>query len=117
MKLVLLLIFGGILFFTGIAGSGGDVENKGAEIILLCGGKMRDVHFPHHRHQDVLGNWNICHELFSQRLGGIAELKSQGRLKRKQVMQEHCIDYHKKMKAAGRSAGPASCARCHRDTR
>ena len=82
-KLVILLMFGGILFYTGIAGSGDDVENKGAEIILLSGGKMRDVHFPHHRHQDVLGDCNICHDLFPQKLGSIEELKNQGKLEKK----------------------------------
>lgn len=115
-KLVLLLMFAGILFYTGIAGSGEDVENKGAEIILLSGGKMRDVHFPHHRHQDVLGDCNICHDLFPQKLGSIKELKNQGKLKKKQVMQEHCINCHRKMKAAGQNTGPISCGRCHRKT-
>ena len=108
-KLVLLLMFAGILFCTGIAGSGEDVENKGAEIILLSGGKMRDVHFPHHRHQDVLGDCNICHDLFPQKLGSIKELKNQGKLKKKQVMQEHCINCHRKMKATGQNTGPISC--------
>jgi hypothetical protein len=115
-KLILLLMFGGILFYTGIAGSGTDVENKGAEIILLPGGKMRDIHFPHRRHQDALGDCNICHDLFPQKLGSIVELKNQGKLKKKQVMQEHCIDCHKKMKSAGWNTGPTSCGRCHRKT-
>jgi hypothetical protein len=57
---------------------------------------MRDVHFPHHRHQDALGDCNICHDLFPKKLGSIDELKNQGKLKKKQVMQEHCIDCHKK---------------------
>ena len=63
-KLILVLMFDGILFYFGIAGSGADNENKGAEIILIFDGKMRDVHFPHHRHQDALGDCNICHDLF-----------------------------------------------------
>ena len=116
-KWVLLLMFGGILFYTGIAGSGGDVENTGVEIILLSGGeKARDIHFPHHRHQDVLGDCNICHDLFPKKLGSMQEPKNQGKLKKKQVMQEHCVDCHEKMKAAGRNTGPTSCARCHRKT-
>ena len=115
--LVVLLMLSGILFYAGVSGSGDDVENREAEIILLSGGeKARDVHFPHHRHQDALGDCNICHDLFPQKLGGIEELKNQGKLKKKQVMQEHCIDCHKKMKAAGRNTGPTSCARCHRKT-
>ena len=54
-------MLGGILLYATIAGSGTHVENKGAEIILLAGGKkMRNVHFPHHRHQIALGDCNIC---------------------------------------------------------
>ena len=115
-KWVFLWIFTIILVYAGLAGSDTDIENKGAEIILISGGKARDVHFPHHRHQNVLGDCNICHDLFPQKLGSIEELKRQGRLKRKQVMREHCIDCHKKMKAAGQRTGPTSCARCHRKT-
>lgn len=116
-KLICLLLLGGILFYTGIAESENDAENKGAEIILLYGGKKaRDVHFPHHRHQRALEDCNICHDLFPRKLGSIEELKNQGKLKKKQVMQEHCIDCHKKMKSAGLNTGPTSCARCHRKT-
>ena len=115
-KLIFPLILGGILLYTAIAGSGDNIENIGPEIILLSGGKMRDVHFPHHRHQDALGDCNICHDLFPKKIGGIEELKRQGKLKKKQVMQDHCIDCHRKMKSAGRNTGPTSCARCHRDT-
>ena len=115
-KLIFLLIISGILLYTAISGSGDNAENKGAEIILLSGGKMRDVHFPHTRHQDALGNCKICHELFPKKLGSIEELKRQGKLGKKQVMQKHCIDCHRKMKSAGENTGPTSCARCHRDT-
>ncbi len=75
-KLIFLLILSGILLYTAISGSGDIAENKGAEIILLSGGKMRDVHFPHTRHQDALGDCNICHDLFPKKLGGIEELKT-----------------------------------------
>ena len=116
-KWVVLFIFSGIIFYAAVAGSGDDIEDKGAETILLSGGeKMRDVHFPHHRHQDALKDCNICHDLFPKKLGSIDELKNQGKLKKKQVMQEHCIDCHKEMKATDRKTGPTSCARCHRKT-
>jgi hypothetical protein len=116
-KLFLLLVFGGILLYTSIVmGNGPETENKGSEIILLDGGKMRNVHFPHHRHQNALSDCNICHNLFPQKAGGIKELKDQGKLKKKQVMREHCIDCHKKMKDEDRKTGPASCARCHRES-
>ena len=115
-KLIFPVMLGGILLYTTIAGSGANVENKGAEIILLPGGKMRNVHFPHHRHQNALGDCRICHDLFPKKIGSIAELKNQGKLKKKQVMQDHCIDCHRKMKWAGENTGPTSCARCHRET-
>ena len=110
------LMFTLVLLYFGIAGSIANVENKGAEIILLAGGKMRNVHFPHHRHQNALGDCRICHDLFPKKSGGIEELKRQGKLEKKQVMQEHCIDCHRKMKSDGQKSGPTSCARCHRET-
>jgi hypothetical protein len=45
-------------------------------------GKMRNIHFPHHRHQNALDDCNICHDLFPAKAGSIAELKAQGRLKK-----------------------------------
>jgi len=61
LKPVALLVMGGILISAGIIGAIGHVTNKGAEIILINGGKMRDVHFPHHRHQNALESCNVCH--------------------------------------------------------
>jgi hypothetical protein len=113
-KILPLLLIGALLLRLGFVGISLATENKGAEIILINGGKARDIHFPHHRHQTALENCDICHTLFPKKVGGIAELKAQGKLKKKQVMQEHCIDCHKKMRAEGRKTGPRSCARCHR---
>ena len=110
------LVISGFLVCAAVIGAENTTENNGAEIILINGGKMRDVHFPHHRHQNVLGNCNVCHELFPAQAGSIAELKKQGELRKKQVMEEHCIACHKKRKAAGEKTGPTSCARCHRNT-
>ena len=113
-KLRPLLLIGALIVSAGFIGITLATENKGAQIILIKGGKARDIHFPHHRHQTALENCDICHTLFPKKVGGIAELKAQGKLKKKQVMQEHCIDCHKKMRAEGRKTGPRSCARCHR---
>lgn len=109
-------LISGILISTVIIGANVIAENKGAEIILIHGGKMRDIHFPHHRHQNALGDCKVCHDLFPARAGSIAELKSQGKLKKKQVMEEHCIACHKQRKSTGKKTGPTSCARCHRRT-
>ena len=82
-KLVPLLIIGGILIGAAIIFANVTTENKGAAIILIDGGKMRDVHFPHRRHQNTLGDCNVCHELFPEKMGSITELKDQGKLKKK----------------------------------
>ena len=105
---------GGILISTVIFGAIVIAENNGADIIFINGGKMRDIHFPHHRHQKALGDCNVCHDLFPAEAGSIAALKAQGKLKKKQVMEAHCIACHKQRKAAAKKTGPTSCARCHR---
>ena len=113
-KILPLLLIVAILLGAGFIGITAAVENKGAKVILINGGKARDVHFPHLRHQTALKDCDICHALFPKKVGSIAALKAQGKLKKKQVMKDHCIDCHKKMKAEGHKTGPRSCARCHR---
>ena len=113
-KILPLLLIGTLLLGIGYISFAAAVKDRGAEIILIKGGKARDIHFPHQMHQTALENCDVCHTLFPKKVDGIAELKAQGKLKKKQVMQEHCIDCHKKMKAEGRKTGPRSCARCHR---
>ena len=81
-SLFTLSLIGGILICTVIIGDNVIAENKGAEIIIIHGGKMRDIHFPHHRHQNALGDCNVCHDLLPARAGSIAELKMQGKLKK-----------------------------------
>ena len=113
-RLTTLLAIAGTLICIAAVAIGAAIEDRGAEIILIDGGKSRDVHFPHHKHQNALDNCNICHHLFPKKNGSIKELKEQGQLKKKQVMREHCIDCHKKLKAEGKKTGPTSCGRCHR---
>ena len=81
-KLFAPAMIGGVLIWAVIMGADFATENKCAEIILINGGKMRDIHFPHHRHQNVLGDCNVCHDLFPARSGSITELKEQGKLKK-----------------------------------
>lgn len=111
-----LAAIGGVMIGAAMIGAKDRAINKGAEIILINGGKARDIHFPHRRHQDSLSDCKICHDLFPAEAGSITELKAQGKLKKKQVMEDHCIACHKKRKAVGQSTGPTSCARCHRKT-
>ena len=89
------------------------VENKGAEDITLAGGKSGVVPFPHHRHQEVLADCNICHSIFPQKTGIIESLKAEGKLKKKQVMNKLCTKCHKQKKRAGEKGGPVTCKTCH----
>ena len=88
-------------------------QNKGAENIEIPGGKRGDVHFPHRRHQEKLGDCQICHSVFPQNPGIIEKLKSEGKLKKKYVMNKLCTKCHKEKKKAGQKAGPTTCSKCH----
>ena len=88
-------------------------QDKGVDHIELEGGKRGKVPFPHHRHQDNLEDCTICHAVFPQKSGSIEELKAQGKLKKKFVMNKLCTKCHKETKKAGKKTGPTSCAKCH----
>ena len=88
-------------------------ENQGAENIKLEGGKRGKVAFPHRQHQKNLGDCQICHAVFPQESGAIRKLKSQGKLKKKYVMNKLCTKCHKKTKKAGQRSGPTKCKNCH----
>ena len=107
-KLVLLII--AMILIVGVTAA---VENKGAENITLAGGKSGKVTFPHHRHQNVLVDCKICHSIFPQKAGIIEELKAQGKLVKKQVMNELCTKCHREKKKAGEKTGPVTCKTCH----
>ncbi len=87
--------------------------NKGAEKITLQGGKKGPVSFPHAVHQKELDDCKACHDLFPQKPGIIQELKDQGKLKKKKVMNAKCVKCHKARKKAGQTAGPTKCSTCH----
>ncbi len=101
-----------ILIAVGVCGAAA-VENKGTEIISLDGGSRGAVSFPHQRHQNALGDCNVCHALFPQEPGAIVRLKQEGKLAGKQVMNKNCIRCHRAEKRAGKKAGPVSCTQCH----
>ena len=89
------------------------VENKGAEIVLLDGGKRGRVTFHHHLHQNILKECQLCHEIFPQEKDAIQRLKSEGRLAKKQVMNKLCIKCHKALAREGKPSGPKTCKKCH----
>jgi len=108
-EFILALVLGAFLSM-GIAFA---VENKGAASMVLQGGSSGDVPFPHHKHQNALGDCNLCHNLFPQEPGGVEKLKAEGRLKKKAVM-EQCKSCHRKRTDKGERGGPVGCKACHR---
>jgi len=115
MKLKLLVVFASI--FTMLAGamvvSSMATQNKGAENIEINGGTRGNVPFPHRQHQARIGDCKICHSVFPQKSGSIAELKAEGTLKKKYVMNKLCTKCHKEKKKAGQKSGPTTCTKCH----
>lgn len=87
--------------------------NKGAPIIEIHGGNLGNISFPHQKHQDALEDCGLCHNLFPQEPGSIEKLKTEGKLTKKQVM-EQCRKCHKETAAKGEKAGPVNCKDCHK---
>ena len=87
--------------------------NNGPQNLKIDGGKRGIVPFPHHRHQENVGDCKICHTVFPQKVGSIQDLKAQGKLKKKYVMNKLCTKCHKEKKKAGLKSGPTTCAKCH----
>jgi cytochrome c553 len=106
--LVLLLIAAG-----GWVGAFAQSQNAGAAEIILEGGTSGKVTFPHQRHQEKLTDCTICHAAFPQKTGAIEELKAQGKLAKKQIMNELCTQCHKEKQRAGEKSGPTTCTTCH----
>ena len=109
---VVLISIAAIVIGSSVAFSDND-QNKGAKSIEIDGGTRGKVPFPHHRHQENLGDCTICHSIFPQKPGSIEELKAQGKLKKKYVMNKLCTKCHKDIKRAGRKTGPTTCSKCH----
>jgi hypothetical protein len=102
-----------MLTAAGWAWASGTPTNKGAAEMVLEGGTSGSVAFPHQRHQDKLTDCNVCHAAFPQKAGSIEALKAQGKLAKKQIMNEQCTKCHKEKRQAGEKAGPTTCTTCH----
>jgi hypothetical protein len=115
MKIKLFLVLASItaLIAGAMAASTTAPQNKGAEKIELNGGKRGNVFFPHRQHQAQLEDCQICHAVFPQKSGSITELKTEGKLKKKYVMNKLCTKCHKKKKKLGEKSGPTKCKNCH----
>jgi len=111
MKAKIIGVIIGVVFLTcAIAAA---VQNQGAKDIKLDGGNRGIVDFPHHLHQNTIGDCNACHSIFPKTKGIIKDLKEQKKLKKKQVMNKTCIKCHKAKKKAGVKTGPIKCSQCH----
>ena len=110
-RLIGLLLVG--VFSVGFGAVFAQNQNSGAAEIVLDGGTSGNVTFPHQRHQAKLVDCTICHSAFPQKAGAIEELKAQGKLAKKQIMNEQCTKCHKEKKQAGEKAGPTTCTTCH----
>lgn len=108
-KAIALMVFGFLITAVVVLA----VENKGAKEISLFGGKSGNVLFPHHRHQEVIGDCKPCHDLFPQQAGIIRQLKAEGKLEKKHIMNKLCTKCHKQKKKAGEKSGPVTCKSCH----
>ncbi len=109
---VVLISIAAIIIASSIAFSEND-QNKGAKNIEIDGGKKGKVPFPHRQHQERIVDCKICHSVFPQNPGSIKELKAQGKLKKKYVMNKLCTKCHKAKKKAGQKSGPTKCSKCH----
>ena len=89
-------------------------QNTGSSVVIFEKGKMPQVAFPHHLHQQKLNNeCNLCHDLFPMQAGVIKEMILQEKLKKQQVMNSKCLKCHKDRLQAGLAAGPVKCTECH----
>ena len=88
-------------------------QDMGPIDIELHGGTRGNVPFPHHRHQETIGDCDLCHTVFPQKTGSIEELKAKGELKKKYVMNKLCTKCHKEKRRAGEKSGPVTCKQCH----
>ena len=108
-NLIIFFILGFFFFFPTTAGG----QNKGAANMVLQGGKLGSVPFSHHLHQNAIRDCNTCHTLFPQDAGSIEKLKAEGKLMKKEVMDQ-CVACHKKEATAGGKTLPTKCSECHK---
>ena len=92
--------------------AGAEKVDKGDAVMLLESGRLPATTFPHHLHQSVVKDCNVCHAMFPREQGAIQAMQEKGALEKKAVMN-HCMDCHKERKMAGEPSGPLSCTDCH----
>ena len=88
-------------------------QNTGPENIILEGGRPGNIPFSHHIHQNALSDCNYCHNLFPKISNSIEKLKAEGKLGKKEVMN-NCSKCHKQKAENNEKAGPTNCMGCHK---
>ena len=91
---------------------GAQEEEKGAESVILYS-PQGSVVFPHGRHQKMFVDCRPCHQMFPKSPQVIAKMQTEGKLKKKEVMNM-CKECHEARLAKGESAGPTACKDCHK---
>jgi hypothetical protein len=109
-SIIVVICFVFAVLSAGVIAAG--ITEKGPAEITLDGGSKGTIDFPHQKHQNTLGDCKICHDIFPQKLGVIKVLKDEGKLEKKQVMN-NCRGCHGKLAKEGKKAGPTSCTKCH----
>ena len=104
------VIVGGILLSAGSSMAGDD---KGMETIILKGGSMGSITFPHGRHLGMFVDCKPCHELFPKESKVVDRMMDEGKLHKKDVMNM-CKKCHTDLAEKGQKAGPTACNDCHK---
>ncbi|MDM8537451.1 cytochrome c3 family protein [Desulfobacterales bacterium HSG17] len=102
-----------LLLFVLVEISTSAEQNQGAENISIFGGTTGDIQFPHRTHQNSLKDCTVCHSNFPQTTGILWQLKEDGDLRSKKIMNTLCMKCHRQMKKAGDTTGPTRCKGCH----
>lgn len=108
--LVIFFVMAAVFFIVNAAHS--DKSSMGKPLITLPAGTKGDVAFPHGKHQEVLKDCGLCHTMFPKEAGIVQTMKTEEKLRKKQVMNM-CIDCHRLKKKDGLPSGPISCSKCH----
>ena len=105
------VIVGGMLLSAGSSMAGDD---KGRETIVLKGGGMGSITFPHGRHLATFVDCKPCHELFPKESQVVDRMMTEGKMHKQDVM-EMCKKCHTDLAGKGQKAGPTACKDCHKN--
>ncbi len=107
---LLTLVVGGIFLSAGSCMAGDD---KGIETIVLKGGNMGSITFPHGRHLTMFVDCKPCHELFPKESQIVDKMMNEGKMNKKAVMNM-CKKCHTDLAEKGQKTGPTACRDCHK---